>query len=324
MKAGRCNDMKKHPLNRGLRLAGVSVALCAGMSTPLASVAAADGGSPNDSYRDSSSVKSCRDHSRDWDRSRNDLKAIGLTDDQKLVRFEVDNPRDACKIGKVRLADDDEVIGIDFRVQNGKLYGVGDQGGIYVLSTRDASARKVSQLTVALAGNSFDVDFNPAANRLRVVSDTGQNLRHNIDDPAGAPAAGMTATDTMLTTPPATTATLGVTAAAYTNNDLDPATATTLLDINTNLDQVVVQSPANAGLLAPTGALGVDAGIEAGFDISSKLRDDRTVDNRGFAVLQVDSRSRVYKINLLTGEADLQGSFRELKVVDLALPLDRY
>jgi hypothetical protein len=320
--------MKKRQLNRGLRLAGVSVALCAGMSTSLASVAAADGGSPKDSYRDSSSVKSCRDlsrdYSRDWGRSRDDLKAIGLTDDQRLIRFEVDNPRDACKIGKVRLADDDEVIGIDFRVQNGKLYGVGDRGGIYVLSTRDASSRKVSQLTVALAGNSFDVDFNPAANRLRVVSDTGQNLRHNIDDPAGAPAAGMTATDTMLTTPPATTATLGVTAAAYTNNDLDPATATALLDINTNLDQVVVQSPANAGLLAPTGALGVDAGIGAGFDISSKLRDDRTVDNQGFAVLQVDSRSRVYKINLLTGEADQQGSFRELKVVDLALPLDRY
>jgi hypothetical protein len=40
---------------------------------------------------------------------------------------------------------------------------------------------------VALQGTRFGVDFNPAANRLRVISDLGQNLRHNIDDPA-APA----------------------------------------------------------------------------------------------------------------------------------------
>jgi len=87
---------------------------------------------------------------------------------------------------------------------------------------RDARAAKVSQLTVALAGQSFGVDVNPAANRLRIISDTGQNLRHNLDDPNGAPAAGTTATDGMLTVPPATVAAAGVTGAAYTNNDLDP------------------------------------------------------------------------------------------------------
>ncbi|MGW5360656.1 DUF4394 domain-containing protein [Actinopolymorpha pittospori] len=348
----------KHPFNRRLLLAGLSVALSAGMSASVASVAAADGGSWDDSHRDSSWdgswddshrdsswLKSCRDSSRDWDWNEDGLKAIGLTDDddQKLIKFDVDDPRDACKIGRVRLDDDKKddpkdggkdgvdgkrsedkkLVGIDFRVQNDKLYGVGDQGGIYILSTRDASAKKVSQLTVDLDGKFFGVDFNPAANRLRVISDTGQNLRHNIDDPAGAPAAGTTATDDRLTTPPATAATTGVTAAAYTNNDLDPATATTLFDINTESDQLVVQSPANAGLLAAVGALGVDAGIQAGFDIYSKLRDDRTVDNKGFAVLQVGSRSKVFKIDLLTGEAERLGSFRHLKVVDLALPLDQ-
>ncbi len=82
------------------------------------------------------------------------------------------------------LKKDTRPVGIDFRVQNTKLYGVGDKGGIYTLNTRNAKAAKVSQLTVALAGTFFGVDFNPAANRLRVISDTGQNLRHNIDDPA--------------------------------------------------------------------------------------------------------------------------------------------
>jgi hypothetical protein len=40
------------------------------------------------------------------------------------------------------------------------------------LSTWDASATMVSQLTLPLTGMFFGVDFNPAADRLRVVSDT--------------------------------------------------------------------------------------------------------------------------------------------------------
>jgi hypothetical protein len=41
-----------------------------------------------------------------------------------------------------------------------------------------------------LDGTWFDVDFNPAANRLRVISVRGQNLRHNLDDPTGTPHSG--------------------------------------------------------------------------------------------------------------------------------------
>ncbi|MFB7032705.1 MULTISPECIES: DUF4394 domain-containing protein [unclassified Streptomyces] len=53
---------------------------------------------------------------------------------------------------------------------------------------------------MALKGTHFGVDFNPAANRLRVISDTGQNLRHNIDDPA---APKTTTADGALTNPAA-------------------------------------------------------------------------------------------------------------------------
>lgn len=117
------------------------------------------------------------------------LTAIGLTSDQRLVEFAVAQPSKTRAVGRVAgLQGDTRLVGIDFRVQNEKLYGVGDRGGIYTLGTTDARAVKVSQLTVALSGMRFGVDFNPAANRLRVVSDTGQNLRHNIDD-AAAPWA---------------------------------------------------------------------------------------------------------------------------------------
>ncbi len=252
-----------------------------------------------------------------------DLTAIGLTDQQRLVKFDVDKPEHAREIGKVDgLTGDKNLVGIDFRVQDGKLYGVGDAGGIYTLSTDDAKATKVSQLTVALNGTFFGVDFNPAANRLRIISDTGQNLRHNIDDPAGAPPAGTTATDTTLTTPPATTPATGVTAAAYTNNDLDPNTATTLYDINTMTDQLVIQSPANSGQLAANGSLRVDAGPNAGFDIYTKVQSGTAVDALGFATLFVNGKYNLYEINLFTGFADSKGAFpRDLQVTDLALPV---
>lgn len=253
------------------------------------------------------------------------LTAVGLTDDQRLVSFRVDRPDRTLPLGKVGgLKGDSRLVGIDYRVQNGKLYGVGDKGGIYTIREIGAKATKVSQLSVALQGANFGVDFNPAANRLRVISDTGQNLRHNIDDPAGAPAAGTTAVDGTLTNPPVPPATTGVTAtgvtgAAYTNNDLSATTATTLFDVDTVNDQVSVQSPANAGNLAPTGKLGVDAGPSAGFDVHTSRR---TGSNTAYGVLKVGGAQRLYRVDLLNGSVARTGTFDGGRaVVDLALPL---
>ncbi|EGX57095.1 hypothetical protein SZN_24628 [Streptomyces zinciresistens K42] len=247
------------------------------------------------------------------------LTAIGLTSDQRLVEFKVDRPAWARSLGKVSgLAGDSRLVGIDFRVQNGKLYGVGDRGGIYTLDVR-AKAWKVSQLTAALSGTAFGVDFNPAANRLRVVSNTGQNLRHNIDDPA---APRTTTVDGMLTNPtvPPSTA-RGVSGAAYTNNDLNAATATTLFDLDTMADRISLQSPANAGTLAPTGNLGVDAARDAGFDIYYNRSSGV---NHGFAAIRTAGTYRLYGVNLLTGKATDKGSFpKKYQVTDLALPINQ-
>jgi hypothetical protein len=243
---------------------------------------------------------------------RNGLVAIGLTADQQLIKFAANRPALACTIGPVDLPGSETLIGIDFRVQDGNLYGVGNTGGIYALSTRTAAATKVSQLTVALNGTAFGVDFNPAADRLRIISDTGQNLRHNINP------GGTTLVDGPLTYPPATAA-VGVTGAAYTNNDLDPTTATTLFDIDTALDQVALQSPANSGQLAATGSLGVNANLQAGFDIHSSLRGGRAVANNAYAVLNGIAGSRIYRVDLLTGEAQPTGGFNGHVVLDLSL-----
>jgi hypothetical protein len=254
------------------------------------------------------------------------VNVVGLTDDQRLVRFSSLVPSLAA-LGGVRISGlqgDATLIGIDYRVQNGLLYGVGNAGGVYTVDPNDGNAAKVSQLSVALDGTSFGVDFNPAANRLRVISDTGQNLRHNIDDATGAPPAGITVADAVLTTPPTAGTTSGVTAAGYTNNDLAAATGTTLFDVNTATDTLVVQSPANAGTLAATGRLTVDAGGNAGFDVYSTVRNGTTVDNRALATLRVGGGYALYEVNLLTGEATARGGLPAgISVVDIAIPLNQ-
>ncbi|MET9931588.1 DUF4394 domain-containing protein, partial [Streptomyces sp. NPDC006324] len=68
------------------------------------------------------------------------LISVGLTSDQRLVGFDVRDPADIWSLGKVAgLKGDGRLVGIDFRVQNGKLYGVGDKGGIYTLSDKAAA-----------------------------------------------------------------------------------------------------------------------------------------------------------------------------------------
>lgn len=245
--------------------------------------------------------------------------AVGLTSSgTKLVKFDTDRPTRAKALGTVRgLEGDSSLVGIDRRVQNGKLYGVGNSGGIYTLSSRSAKATKVGQLSIALSGTAFGVDFNPAANALRVVSNTGQNLRQPFGTTDG-PTVPTVADGTLNY---ATVTAVGVTAAAYTNNDLNIDTATTLFDIDTTMDQVAIQSPANSGSLAATGKLGVDAVGDAGFDIYSKLRSGKTVSNSGFATLNVGGSYALYTVDLLTGDADYQGRLPS-NVSDLAVDLD--
>ncbi|MFB6626311.1 DUF4394 domain-containing protein [Streptomyces sp. NPDC056374] len=279
-----------------------SIAAAAALSAPA--VASADGGDPRDMHH----------------MGHRSLTAIGLTSEQRLVEFTADRPDKTMSLGRISgLSRDTKLVGIDFRVQNEKLYGVGDKGGIYTLNTNNAKAVKVSQLTVALSGMRFGVDFNPAANRLRVISDTGQNLRHNIDDAAAPLGTTVDGTLTNPTTPPSTA--MGVTGAAYTNNDLNAATATSLFDIDTMADRVSLQSPANAGNLAPTGNLGVNTGPDAGFDI---YFDAKNGTNRGFATLNLSSRHRLYEVDVLTGAARDLGAFSQNRqVTDLALPLNQ-
>jgi hypothetical protein len=260
------------------------------------------------------------DDRQDFFNGPDNLRVIGLTDDGRLVRFRANAPQRPRDIGYVQglSGSDTALVGIDFRVQDGKLYGVGNGGGVYTIDAATAEARFVNALTVPLTGTSFGVDFNPVADRLRIISDTGQNLAHNVN------TGGMTVANSALTytaPPAAPVAAAGVAGAAYTNNDLNqPATATTLFDVDTMMDQVAIQSPPGNGILVATGKLGLDADVVTGFDIYSRLERGVTVSNHAFASLVANGNYAFYRIDLTTGRAIRLGALGEA-LIDVAIPL---
>ena len=247
------------------------------------------------------------------------LTIIGLTSDGRLISFGENNPRQARTLSTISgfTGGNSALIGIDYRVQDNLLYGVGNAGAVYTINVNTGVLTFVNSLTVALSGTQFGVDFNPPADRLRIISDTGQNLRHNVNP------GGVTINDGTLNYTPGTAAT-GVTGAAYTNNDLDPNTATTLFDIDSAMDQVVIQSPANSGSLAATGKLTVDTTAVLGFDIYSTTRGGTTIDVEGFAALTTTDGVRLYSIALFSGRATDLGEFSsQNQVIDIAVPLNQ-
>jgi hypothetical protein len=158
----------------------------------------------------------------------------------------------------------ERVLGLDFRPATGELYALGSGSRLYVVDTSTAVASAVgAPFATALSGTEFGFDFNPTVDRIRIVSDAGQNLRAHpttgaivfVDgalgyDPADA-AAGQ-APDLV--------------AAGYTSS-VPMATSTMLYDIDRRRDTLVVQDPPNAGVLSTVGSLGFDVSGPGALDI---------------------------------------------------------
>jgi hypothetical protein len=196
----------------------------------------------------------------------------------------------------------ESVLGIDFRPATGQLYGIGSTSRVYTLDPVTGVATQVGSgpFTPALSGSEFGVDFNPVVDRIRVVSDSGQNLRLNPD--TGAVAA----VDAVLNYATGDTnsgAVPNVIGAAYTNN-VAGAVSTTLFDIDSALDILATQNPPNNGTLNTVGSLGVDATDFVGLDIYTDGAGDRA-----FAAINSPSQmvSRLYAVNLATGAAGFRG-----------------
>lgn len=216
---------------------------------------------------------------------------FALTVSNKLISFNRDAPGTVRTTTAVTgLQSGENLVGIDFRPADGKLYGVGSTGRLYTIDTATGAATLKATLAAdaadtsapytALAGTDFGVDFNPVADRLRVVGNTGQSLRIHPD-------TGATTTDGAINGGAAGST---VTASAYTNSFAGTG-STTLYALDTVTDTLYVQNPPNNGTLTAPVTLGVDAGSANGFDIDART-------NTGYLVATVGGARNLYSINL--------------------------
>jgi hypothetical protein len=191
------------------------------------------------------------------------------------------------------------IAGIDMRPSDGLLYGVSMDGTVYTIDARTGQATmKVKLETMLAAGVKATIDFNPAADRLRIIGSDGTSLRANVDDgkvtkdgslkyAEGDKAAGKTPM---------------VTAGAYSNS-VKGTKETALYDIDSAMGTFLKQAPPNDGILVTMGSLGIKAETIA-FDIAT----DASGKNTGFAIVG----DTLHTVDIATGAATVTGKVKGL------------
>jgi len=116
--------------------------------------------------------------------------AYGLTVANQIATFDTSVPGAALSAVVITGLQGGEIpLAIDLRPATGQLYLLGSTSRLYVLNPLTGIAVAVGPaFTPALSGTSFGFDFNPVVDRIRVVSDTGQNLRLDPDTGASVTA----------------------------------------------------------------------------------------------------------------------------------------
>ncbi len=211
---------------------------------------------------------------------------VALTSNNMLIRMDSETRR-AMPARRITGADG-TVVGIDQRPQDGRLYGVTSTGQIVTIDPATGRATQVSRLNVAFqpVGHTI-VDFNPVANRLRVMSGDGQNLRVNVE-------TGEAVTDGRVKNAagPTADAIPRLAAGAYTNS-MTGATATMLLTVDTSTNMLNVQNPPNDGVQAPRAAFSMRVPSAVAMDIMADGTTNTGVVFAGGALHMLDLTSAV-------------------------------
>jgi hypothetical protein len=209
-----------------------------------------------------------------------------------LLIFNLTTPGTPVSKAITGLQVGESILGIDIRPATGQLYALGSSSRLYTINMSSGAAAVVGTgpFATLLSGTSFGFDFNPTVDRIRVVSNTGQNLR--LDPNTGSIAA----VDGTLNP-----GTPSVSAAAYTNN-FAGATTTTLYVVDATTDKLYMQIPPNNGTLVEVGPLGINIETDNGFDIggSSAI---------AYGLFTIGTTTKIYSINLVTGTATVMANF---------------
>lgn len=281
---------------------------CVGDDAPAPAVTpGADTGAPDSPLGTDAPVADTstpEDAAQDRDAAPTPPRFLAIDAANQLVKFSKSAPEAIDTVKLSGLVGGDTIVGIDVRPKDGTLYGVGSGGRLYRINRANGNVLQIGPLFAQpLTGTGFGIDFVPAIDRIRVVSNTGQNFRLNPDDgsfigpdvaltyaPAD-PNAGSTPSGDGLATIP-TTPDAGVPGSFV----IDGAKRTL----------AAFESGPNNGVLVTIGNLGLAGGVvsQVGFDV---------LEENGKAVAYLVANpggapsSTLYQVNLQTGAATALG-----------------
>jgi hypothetical protein len=221
---------------------------------------------------------------------------LGLVNGKQIVTID---PATRKVTAKADVKGAGTLLGIDVRPADGMLYGVSADGAIWTIDAKTGNAMMKSRMTQMLKpGVIATVDFNPAADRLRVMGSDGTSLRVNVED-------GMTTVDGSHKYKDGDVnagKTPKVVAGAYINSKKG-TTATALYNIDAATGALVTQAPPNDGILNTVGPLGIALNGPVAFNIVA----DGEGNNAWLA-----TGGTLYTVDLKSGKATMVGKFTGL------------
>jgi len=241
-----------------------------------------------------------------------------VTSTQQLIQFNAGQPQVLLSSKPLRgLAPQERLLGIDYRVAKGKLYGLGASGQLYRINTQDGSVSAVGTPSALPSDGAqeWGFDFNPTVDRIRVVNDAGFNLRLHPDTGAvvdgnaeqpGLQFDGRLAFDAGDVNAGKLVA---IVAAGYSYNKRDEKITTNyalegrqgLLVHQGSKEGVQPMISPNSGRLFTIGSLGLGAFERATLDVSD-------VSNTAYSAISRGGSSVWYRIDLETGRATRIGT----------------
>jgi hypothetical protein len=222
---------------------------------------------------------------------------VGLVDGKSIVTID---PATRKVASKADIKGAGPILGIDVRPADGMIYGVAGDGSIVTIDAKSGQATPKSKLSEMLKpGVTPTIDFNPVADRMRVMGSDGTSLRVNVDDGKvtvdgshkykdGDASAGKTPR---------------VVAGAYTNS-WKGTQATTLFNIDAGTGSLVSQAPPNDGILNTVGSLGIPVNGPIAFNIVASQPDKNDA--------WLATAGALYSVDLKTGKATMAGKIEGL------------
>lgn len=230
---------------------------------------------------------------------------LALTADGQLYKIDSNNQKVTANMAA---SSPTPLRGIDVRPANGKLYALGNDHQLYNIDLSSGAASKVVKLNKELPGSGQAVvDFNPAADKLRLLANDGTSFRVNVETgevavdgstvyAADGPHAGKKP---------------NIAAGAYTNSYAGTkSTALHTIDLASN--SLMLQNPPNDGIQQPIGKIADDLKAVA-MDIHS--------DGKGGNTAYLLTGSTLHVLDLGNGQPKTLGKIDGLpgNVIDIAV-----